>query len=341
MLGILTVNTGTPDAPRANDVHRFLARFLNDPRVVELPRIFWRPLLMILILPLRSPRSARNYRRIWMDDGSPLTVYSRQLRDALELELDAQLGGEVLIDSAFLYSEPGVAKSLQRLQDAGARRIIVLPLFPQCSGTTTGAVYDQVGATLRGWRDLPNLRLISDYHADPGYIGALANSVREHWQQHERTEHLLMSFHGIPERCVQRGDPYERQCRATAALLAAALDLQASEWTLSFQSRFGNARWLSPPTDSTLAELPGKGVRSLTVLCPGFAVDCLETLEEIAIGGREIFMHAGGERFQYVNSLNGRADHAQALARLLLDAAPAPAALPAAAAPPAAALSTG
>ncbi|MDE2219083.1 MAG: ferrochelatase [Gammaproteobacteria bacterium] len=318
MLGVVTVNTGTPDAPQPREVSLFLRRFLADPRVVELPRLLWLPLLRGLILPLRSPRSARNYRRVWLDGGSPLAVHSQRLRQALELELEAQLPGAVALESAFLYSAPFLPEALRRLRAAGARRIVVLPLFPQSSGTTTGPVYDQVGATLRDWRALPDLRLIADYHADDAYIGALADSVREHWHQNGRTAQLLVSFHGIPQRCVDRGDPYAEQCRATAARLAAALGLGAPEWTLAFQSRFGKARWLAPATDRTLAELPGKRVRSVTVVCPGFAVDCLETLEEIAIGGRETFLHAGGEQFQYVPALNDRGDHARALARLVL-----------------------
>lgn len=318
MLGVLTVNTGTPDAPRAREVSRFLRRFLADPRVVEIPRLLWLPLLRGVILPLRAPRSARNYRRVWMDGGSPLAVYSQRLRDALELELEARLPGGVAIESAFLYSDPLVPVALHKLRAAGAQRIVVLPLFPQASGTTTGPVYDQVAAVMRTWRALPDLHLIADYHADPGFITALANSVREHWQQHGRTAQLLMSFHGLPQRCVQRGDAYEDQCRATAARLAAALDLAAADWSLSFQSRFGAERWLAPATDRALAGLPGKGVRTLTVMCPGFAVDCLETLEEIAIRGRENYLHAGGTQFQYVSALNDRGDHARALARLIL-----------------------
>ena len=317
-LGVLTVNTGTPDAPRAGAVRRFLARFLGDPRVVELPRALWLPLLHGVVLPLRAPRSARNYRRVWMDDGSPLAVHSRRLRDALELELEAQRPGAIAIESAFLYSGSGVRAALEKLRAAGAARIVVLPLFPQSSGTTTGAVYDQVGAALRGWRALPDLEFIGDYHDHPDYIAALADSVREHWQRHGRTAQLLMSFHGLPERCVQRGDPYEQQCRRTAGLLASALELGADAWSLSFQSRFGAQRWLGPSTERVLAELPGHGVRTLSVLCPGFALDCLETLEEIALRGRELYLHAGGEQFQYVPALNDRGDHVRALARRVL-----------------------
>jgi protoporphyrin/coproporphyrin ferrochelatase len=321
MLGVLTVNTGTPELPRAREVRRFLGRFLSDPRVVELPRILWWPLLYGLVLPLRAPRSARKYRRVWMDDGSPLQVFSQRLRQALELELEAQLPGGVTVEAAFLYSEPRPGAALQRLRAAGAQRIVVLPLFPQASGTTTGAVFDHVGESLRAWRALPDVQLIGNYHDDEGYIGALANSVREHWQRHGRTSQLLMSFHGIPQRCIQRGDAYEQQCRQTANRLATSLELSSSEWSLSFQSRFGQARWLGPSTEQVLHELPGRGVRSLTVICPGFAVDCLETLEEIALVGREIYLRAGGTQFQYVPALNDRGDHARALAQRLLGAA--------------------
>jgi ferrochelatase len=318
MLGVLTVNTGTPAAPQAREVSQFLRRFLADPRVVELPRWLWLPLLRVLVLPLRAPRSARKYRSVWMDDGSPLAVYSRRLRTALEVELDARLPGAVVVESAFLYSEPQVSGALQSLRAAGAAQIVVLPLYPQGSGTTTGPVYDQVAAALSDWRALPALHLIGDYHDDAGYIHALANSLREHWQQHGRTAHLLLSFHGIPVHCVLRGDAYEAQCQETARRLAAELELAAGDWSVSFQSRFGKARWLAPATERVLAELPGRGLRTLTVLCPGFAVDCLETLEEIALRGREIFLHAGGEQFQYVPALNDRGDHAQALCGLVL-----------------------
>jgi protoporphyrin/coproporphyrin ferrochelatase len=315
--GVVLVNTGTPTAPHAAQVRQFLSRFLADPRVVELPRWLWLPLLKGVILPLRSPHSARNYRRIWREDGSPLAVYSARLRAALEQALQQQ-PGTFKVELAFLYSESFVGAALERLRAAGARQIVVLPMFPQCSGTTTGAVFDQVGAVLRRWRALPQLRVVADFHDDPLYIAALANSVREHWQQQTRSSHLLMSFHGIPEQCVKRGDPYQQHCRTTAQLLATALELPADRWTLSFQSRFGKARWLEPATDITLQQLARDGQRSLSVICPGFSVDCLETLEEIAIGGREIFLHAGGEQFDYIGALNERSDHARALAQLVL-----------------------
>jgi len=315
---VLLVNTGTPTAPRAPQVRRFLRRFLSDPRVVELPRLLWLPLLNGVILPLRAPRSARNYQRIWTDAGSPLAVYCERLRDALGLSLEQEAPGEWRVEVAYLYAEPGVPAQLAALRAAGVRRFVVLPLYPQGSGTTTGAVFDQVGAATRQWRTLPELRLVGDYHDDPRYIGALAASVREYWQQQGRGAHLLMSFHGIPQALVRKGDDYERQCRATAALLAAELALPAADWSLSFQSRFGAAQWLGPATDARLRELAAAGTRRVVALCPGFAVDCLETLEEIAIGGREIFLHAGGTQYDYIPALNDRPDHAAALAQLLL-----------------------
>jgi ferrochelatase len=323
MLGVLIVNTGTPVAPEAGAVRRFLARFLGDARVVELPRIAWLPLLYGVILPLRAPRSAANYRRVWLDEGSPLAVYSQRLGAALAAEF-ARRGVEARVESVYLYAEPTVAEAFARLRAAGVRQVVVIPAYPQASGTTTGPVYDQVAAVTRDWRAFTSLRIIGDYHDDAGYIEALAARVRAHWQSQGRGTHLLMSFHGIPQRCVDRGDDYARQCGVTAGLLAAALALGEHEWTLSFQSRFGRARWLGPPTDATLGELGARRLPQLDVVCPGFAVDCLETLEEIAIGGREIFQHAGGGELRYIPALNDDAAHAHALAELALAGGPAP-----------------
>jgi ferrochelatase len=313
------VNTGTPTAPQAREVRQFLRRFLSDPRVVELPRLPWLTLLNGVILPLRSPRSAANYRKVWMEAGSPLAVYCSALGQSLQKELQRRAPDRWCVATAYLYAQPFVAAALEQLRAAGAERLVILPLYPQCSGTTTGAVFDQVGKTIRKWRAMPDLRLIGDYHQHPSFIAALAASVEAFWRAHGRDSHLLMSFHGIPVKLVQQGDPYERQCRATAAALAARLQLSAESWTISFQSRFGRARWLEPATDVTLRELPNCGVKKLAVICPGFAVDCLETLEEIAIGGREIFMHAGGEQFDYVPALNDSAAHVAALVDLALD----------------------
>jgi protoporphyrin/coproporphyrin ferrochelatase len=314
---VLLVNTGTPVQPRTAAVRSFLRRFLSDPRVIELPRALWLPLLYGLVLPLRAPRSARKYRRIWQPEGSPLLLNTSKLRAALERELAALRGG-MRVEQAFLYSPPSVAQSLEALRNAGVRRLIVLPLFPQSSGSTTGAVYDQVARALRAWRALPELRYLAGYHAEADYISALAASVGDHWRLHGRGAHLLMSFHGIPQSYVARGDRYGDECRQTAVQLAAALDLAPRDWSLSFQSRFGANRWLTPATDRSLRELPRRGIRAVTVLCPGFAADCLETLEEIALAGRATFLQSGGEHFDYVPALNGRNDHAAALARLIV-----------------------
>jgi protoporphyrin/coproporphyrin ferrochelatase len=318
MLGILLTNIGTPAAPRAREVRRFLRHFLRDQRVVELPRLAWYPILYGLVLPLRGPKSARAYQRIWMNEGSPHAVYTERLRIALARELEARQPGQTRVEAAFLYGGQSVAQALERLRAAGARRIVVLPLFPQTSGTTTGAAYDEIARCLSAERDLPEVQLIPGYATHADYIGALVASIQEHWQQQGGKSHLLMSFHGVPIRCVTRGDPYETQCRATAALLASALQLTAEQWTISFQSRFGAERWLEPATFTTLTRLASSGTRAVTVCCPGFSVDCLETLEEIAIGARELYLHAGGERFDYVMALNDRPDHARALAELLL-----------------------
>jgi ferrochelatase len=304
-------------------VRRFLARFLSDPRVVELPRVLWLPLLHGLVLPIRSGASAHRYRLIWQTEGSPLAVHTARIRAALERELSSAAAG-LSVQEAFLYSRPLLTEVLAQLRERQARRLLVLPLFPQSSGTTTGAVYDQLGRSLAHWRSLPQLRIIADYGNDDAYIGALAHSVREHRglrdadsQRGDEGEHLLISFHGIPQSCERRGDRYGQQCRETAEGLAAALGLTAEHWTLAFQSRFGAARWLGPPTDATLRELPRRGIRAVTVICPGFPADCLETLEEIALLGRDIFLKAGGERFDYVPALNDSDAHVRALATLV------------------------
>jgi ferrochelatase len=317
--GVVLVNTGTPSAPASGAVRRYLRRFLSDRRVIEAPRWLWLPLLNGVVLPLRAPRSAAKYRSVWLAEGGPLKVYTDRLGAALARELHAAVGA-VPVRVAYLYSEPGVSAAFAELAAAGVHRIALLPLFPQMSGTTTGAVYDQAGAALARTRRLPELRLLADYHLAPPYIDALAASVRDHWRTQGRGAHLLISFHGIPLAYERAGDAYGERCRATAAALATALGLDMDGWSLAFQSRFGPAKWLGPSTAATLRALPGRELRALDVICPGFAVDCLETVEEIAIAGREIFLHAGGERFGYIGALNARSDHARALAALLLDA---------------------
>jgi protoporphyrin/coproporphyrin ferrochelatase len=318
-IGILLVNSGTPEAPTAAAVRRFLRRFLSDPRVVELPRLLWLPLLYGLILPLRPARIAPRYRRIWSEAGSPLRDLSEQLHKELSAALARQVLAPLSVELGMLYSPPSVREALGRLRASGAQRILVVPLFPQYCGATTGAVYDQVSAELSSWRWLPELRMVAEYHDHPGYIEALRESVTGHWSRAGRTSHLLMSFHGIPERYFRQGDPYFCKCQKTARLLADELMLRENEWSVAFQSRFGPSGWLKPYTREVLEGLPTRGLRTVTVVCPGFAVDCLETLEEISIENRDAFLHAGGERFDYVPALNARASHAHCLAELIVE----------------------
>jgi ferrochelatase len=316
-LGVLLVNLGTPEAPTPAAVRRFLAQFLSDSRVVEIPRLLWLPILYGIVLNVRPRKSAHAYAEIWTSQGSPLMVESTALTDAVRVKLRDAYGDRIAIELGMTYGAPSIAGALRSLRDAGANRIVVLPLYPQYSGTTTGAVFDQVTRELQTWRAVPSLQFISDYHDDANFIAALAHSVNEHWQTHERS-HLFFSFHGIPQRCVDKGDPYFQHCKRTAELTAARLGLQANEWTMAFQSRFGAEKWLQPYTEVTLAEYAKRGPKKLTVLCPAFATDCLETLEEIALRNRADFLAAGGESFEYVPCLNSRPAHVDALAQLLL-----------------------
>jgi protoporphyrin/coproporphyrin ferrochelatase len=316
-IGILLLNSGTPVAASAPAVRAFLARFLADPRVIELPRLLWLPVLWGAILPLRPRRIARKYQQIWTATGSPLRELSEQLRQELTSVLAQRMLAPLSVEVGMLYSPPDVPQALDRLRASGAQRLLVLPLFPQYCAATSAAAFDQVSAQLRHWRALPDLQFVADYHDHPGYIEALRESVAAHWESRGRTAHLLMSFHGIPEDYVRRGDPYQRQCQRTARLLADELLLREGEWSVSFQSRFGPRSWLKPYTATVLAGMPARGVREVSLVCPGFAVDCLETLEEIAVENRELFMRAGGERYEYVPALNASAAHARCLADLI------------------------
>lgn len=317
-IGILLVNSGTPASPAPKDVRKFLAGLLGDPRVVELPRALWLPILHGLVLPFRPRASARKYRKIWSKAGSPLLALSEELRSELIGTLAQRMLAPLSIELGMLYGgDPTVPQALTRLRESGAQRILVVPLFPQYCGATTGAAYDHVNAELRRWRWLPELRYVAEYHDYPGYIDSLRASVVQHWESNGRTQHLLMSFHGIPERYFHKGDPYFCKCQKTARLLADELLLKDNEWSVSFQSRFGRDTWLKPYTSTVLGEMPGRGTRRVTVVCPGFAIDCLETLEEIEMENRDVFMAAGGEQFQYVPALNARPEHARFLADLI------------------------
>ena len=302
---VLLVNLGTPTAPTPRAVRRFLSEFLHDHRVVQLTRWLWCPLLHGLILPLRGPKVAAKYAAIWMEGGSPLAVHTRDLAMALQQRLP-----QLTVSHAMRYGEPALAQALSRLRATGVSETLVLPLYPQYSSTTTASIADVITAVDS------NTHMIEDYHRDPGWIAAIAGSIQEHWNQHGRGEHLLLSFHGLPQRLVDAGDPYATQCIASANAIASVLDLDDTQWTLAFQSRFGRERWLQPSTSDALDALAERGVRSVDAVCPGFATDCLETLEEVAIMLAEQF-HARGGTLRYVPCLNASAAHVDALAQLV------------------------
>ena len=317
-VGVLLVNLGSPSQPTPAGVRRFLAEMLSDPRLVELPRALWWPVLHGVVLRVRPRRSARLYRKIWMAEGSPLLVHAQRLALALKDGLAEQIAGGSAIEIGMCYGEPSVADGLQVLRSKGAQRIIVLPLYPQYAGVTTGSVFDHLAQELARWRSVPELRFINDYHDEPAYIEALKASVLEHWERNGRSQQLLMSFHSMPKRLYENGDPYFDRCQHTAQLLAGALALEAKEWSLSFQSRFGYGEWLQPYTADVLRQRARDGLRRLTVICPGFSLDCLESLEEIAITARESFLESGGEALDYIPALNERDDHVRLLSDLIL-----------------------
>ncbi|WP_028990237.1 ferrochelatase [Thermithiobacillus tepidarius DSM 3134] len=309
-LGILLINLGTPDAPTAPALRRYLKEFLSDPRVVEIPKPVWWPILHGVILNTRPARSAKLYRKIWMPEGSPLLVYSRRQADKFRARLARE---EAMVELAMRYGSPDIPAALARLQAANCTRVLVFPLYPQYAASTGASAFDAISKVLTRTRRLPELRMIMHYHDHPAYIAALAASVREQWAAHGEPERLLMSFHGLPRRSLDLGDPYHCECQKTGRLLAEALELPPARYAVSFQSRFGRAEWLQPYTVPTLEAWAREGVRRVDVVCPGFAADCLETLEEIAIGGREAFLAAGGERFRYLPALNDRDDWIDAM----------------------------
>ena len=310
---LLLANLGTPAAPTAGAVRRYLAQFLHDWRVVELTRWLWCPLLHFIILPVRSGKVAKKYAGIWTPKGSPLLALSQELAAAVQAqapEFEVRLG--------MRYGEPSLASQLRAAHDAGASRVLVLPLYPQYAASTTGSTIDAVQAWARRTRRVPELRVVNQFHDDPGTIDALASRVRDHWMREGRGRMLVMSFHGLPARTLALGDPYHCQCLKTARLLADRLGLSPPQYEVAFQSRFGRARWLEPYTDATLRKLAQQGHERVDVICPGFAADCLETLEEIGIEGRNTFIAAGGKEFHLIPCLNDSPAWIDALAQLAM-----------------------
>ncbi len=309
--GVLLVNLGTPDAPTSSAVKRYLKQFLSDRRVVDTPRWLWWPILNGVVLPFRSPRVAKLYASVWMDEGSPLLVYSKRQRDALAARLDMPVA------LGMSYGNPSLKSAVDSLMQQGVTRLIVLPLYPQFSCSTVASVWDGISQIFSGYRSLPDVEFIRDYAEHPAYIAALKDSVEKSFATHGKPDLLVMSFHGIPQRFANEGDDYPLRCEDTFNALTAALGLQPGEAMMTFQSRFGREPWLQPYTDETLQGLPAKGVKHIQVMSPGFAADCLETLEEISEQNCEFFLHAGGEKFAYIPALNDDALHIEMMVQLV------------------------
>ena len=315
--GILITNLGTPDAPTPAALRKYLAQFLSDPRVIETPRLLWWPILHGIILRLRPRRSARAYREVWTEAGSPLLAISERQCEAIRSALGEAVDEPYRVELGMRYGNPSIRAALEKLRSYNIRKLLVLPLYPQYSAATTASTFDAVADVLKTWRIVPQVKLLTGYHDDPGYIDALAESIRSHWAQSGKPDKLLFSFHGLPRAYVLAGDPYEDECRASARLVARQLELHDDLWAVSFQSRFGPRKWLQPYTDKLLRKWGKSGVGHVQVICPGFAADCLETLEEIQIRNRDFFLSAGGKKFACIPALNDRPRHIAALCDII------------------------
>ncbi|MFH1494847.1 MAG: ferrochelatase [Pseudomonadota bacterium] len=316
--GILLINLGTPDAPTRQALRPYLKQFLSDPRVVEIPRLLWWLILNGIILNTRPGKSAQKYAQIWTAEGSPLLAHTKKQAKMLQGYLGERTKAPLAIEFAMRYGNPSVPSAIASLRKQGCERILALPLYPQYAASSTASALDAVFETLQQSRNMPELRTVKHYHDHPGYIDALANSVRDHWQQHGRPDQLIMSFHGVPRYTLDKGDPYHCECHKTGRLLAEALGLKSGQFLITFQSRFGRAEWIQPYTAPTLQMLGKKGVKRVDVICPGFAADCLETLEEIAMECKADFLNAGGQEFHYIPCLNERDDWIRALCDIAL-----------------------
>lgn len=313
-IGVLVVNLGTPTSPSYFAVQSYLREFLSDRRVIDTSRLVWLPLLYGVVLPLRPIRTARNYRRVWMHGGSPLAVYSRRLAEKIEVELKARFGDRLRVAIGMTYGKPSLAEAVESLVEQNVRKLLVLPLYPQYCSSTTGSVFDRTCRALsrRTWQ--PEMRFVGSYHDDPGYVDSLTESIRRHWAEVGERSHLLFSYHGIPAVYVTEGDPYQAQAEATTRLVVSRLGLDKDDYSHCYQSRFGSVVWLQPYTEDTLKALSERGIRKVSVVSPSFAVDCLETLEEVAMEYRNKFREMGGERLTLVPALNDDDRHARLLA---------------------------
>jgi len=316
-IGVLVVNLGTPDSPSYFAVQRYLRQFLGDRRVIDTSRLFWLPLLYGVILPFRPIRTVRNYRKVWMRGGSPLAVYSKRLSAKIGAVLKDRLGDDVRVALGMTYGNPSIASAIRALAEQNAKKLLVLPMYPQYCSSTTGSVFDRTSRVLERWRWLPETRFVNEYFKDPGYIDALTASIENHWAKAGARSHLLFSYHGIPAVYVKEGDPYQMQANTTTRLVVERLGLAAEDYSHCYQSRFGSVVWLQPYTEDTLKLLAKRGLRKLTVVSPSFAVDCLETLEEVAMEYRDKFLELGGEELSLVPALNDDDRHADVLAAII------------------------
>ena len=318
-IGILLTNLGTPDEPTPKALKRYLKQFLSDPRVVEVPRLLWWFILNGVILQFRPRRSAKAYKTVFTEQGSPLLFHTQAQRDAVAARLQHEIGADLVVEFAMRYGNPGFDTVLDNMFQQGVRKILLLPLYPQYSASTSASSFDALAQHFMRRRWLPDLRFVSHYPDYSPYIQAAADKIRRHWQQHGQADKLILSYHGLPKRYLLNGDPYHCECHKTSRLIAEQLGLDKQQYLTTFQSRFGREEWLKPYTDHTLKSLPAQGVKSVQVFCPGFAADCLETIEEIAEENKDYFLHAGGERYEYISALNAEPQHINALCQLIKD----------------------
>ncbi|WP_206483407.1 ferrochelatase [Thalassotalea sp. G2M2-11] len=315
--GIILTNLGTPDAPTSSALRQYLREFLSDPRVVEIPRVIWMLILHGIILRVRPKKSAKLYESIWTKEGSPLLVITEKLRDKVADQLQVSEREDIVLAIGMRYGQPAIGQVLDKFQQQGVDNIVVLPLYPQYAGPTTGSTFDAVVNTIKQWRWIPSLHFINGYYDHPQYISALANTIDEHVAKHGKPEKLVFSYHGMPKYFLESGDPYYCFCHKTTQLVAQQLNLAQEEYVMTFQSRFGKAEWLKPYTDATLTELAQSGTKHVAVISPAFSVDCLETLEELVHENKDIFIQAGGEQYHYIAALNDRDDHCQLIADII------------------------
>lgn len=316
-IGVLITNLGTPKAPTAKELRVYLKEFLSDPRVVEVPRVIWWFILNFIILRIRPRRSAKSYKSVWTDKGSPLMFHTQHQAEALRKNLHADWGDDLILNFAMRYGSPSIESVLDNMLQQGVRKLLVLPLYPQYSASTVASTFDAVAAVFKRRRWLPELRFINHYHDFEPYIHSAAEHIQQHWHAHGRADKLIFSYHGLPMRYLHSGDPYHCECYKTSRLIAEALGLNKDGYLTTFQSRFGREEWLKPYTDETLKSLPGQGCKSVQIFCPGFAADCLETIEEIGVENRSYFLSSGGEHYEYIDALNAEPRHIDALGKLI------------------------